>query len=185
MTQKKYNISMKLFKVTFLVMMSFFVFSFYADAQLGQSDTSSGTSGGGNQTSGSGGTSGGGNQTSGGPVSGGGNQTSNQFFNNNVNTFPNPFNADSSTNTLYGFVFYVFSKIIMPIAAIIVVFYIIYAGFLFVKSRGNQEELTIAKRALLHAVIGAAILLGALTIATAIQGTLCQISRNSIPGLCI
>ena len=172
MTQKKYNISMKLFKVTFLVMMSFFVFSFYADAQLGQSDTSSGTSGGGNQTSG-------------GPVSGGGNQTSNQFFNNNVNTFPNPFNADSSTNTLYGFVFYVFSKIIMPIAAIIVVFYIIYAGFLFVKSRGNQEELTIAKRALLHAVIGAAILLGALTIATAIQGTLCQISRNSIPGLCI
>jgi hypothetical protein len=49
---------------------------------------------------------------------------------------------------------------------------IIYCGFLFVFARGNSEKLTHAREALLWTIIGAAILLGALAIATMIQGTI-------------
>jgi hypothetical protein len=47
-----------------------------------------------------------------------------------------------------------------------------YAGFLFVKARGNEKDLQTAKDALLYALIGGAILLGAYVIAQAIQGTI-------------
>lgn len=194
MIQKKYNISMKLFKVTCLVVMSFFVFSFFANAAINMDEavyrkgtyqsavldpyTPPGPDNSSNNSTPNF------SNNSAPLLAINSSDSSNSSSNNTTNTFPNPFKADSSTNTLYGFVFYVFSKIIMPIAAIVVVFYIIYAGFLFVKSRGNEEELKVAKLALRHAVIGAAVLLGALTIATAIQGTLCQISGNRIPDLC-
>ena len=53
----------------------------------------------------------------------------------------------------------------------IVALAIIYSGFLFVKARGNPEELTKAKAALLYTLIGAAILLGAWAIAILISET--------------
>lgn len=53
----------------------------------------------------------------------------------------------------------------------IVVFFIIYAGFLYVTARGNTETVTKAHRALLYAVIGGVIILGANVIIEVIQGT--------------
>lgn len=58
-------------------------------------------------------------------------------------------------------------KIGIPIIALA----IIYAGFLFVAARGNSEKLTEAKNALVNALIGAAILLGAMAIAKLISAT--------------
>ncbi|MBP9771527.1 MAG: hypothetical protein KBD16_01220 [Candidatus Pacebacteria bacterium] len=57
----------------------------------------------------------------------------------------------------------------------IVVFFIIYSGFLFVKARGNEEELKSAKKTFLYTVIGAAILLGATILANVIEGTVKQL----------
>jgi len=53
---------------------------------------------------------------------------------------------------------------------------IIYAGFLFVTSRGNPESLTKARDALLNAVIGAALLFGAWGIAQIITDTVKELS---------
>jgi hypothetical protein len=55
----------------------------------------------------------------------------------------------------------------LPIVALAIV----YCGFLFVFARGNSEKLTKAKDALLWTLIGAAILLGSLAIATMIKST--------------
>jgi hypothetical protein len=62
--------------------------------------------------------------------------------------------------------------IVMTVGIPVVAIFIIYAGFLFVKARGNEKDLQTAKDALLYALIGAAILLGAYVIAQAIQGTI-------------
>jgi|SRR3989338_817744 len=49
----------------------------------------------------------------------------------------------------------------MYIAIPIIVIAIIYAGFLFVKARGKEKEITDAKNVLMYVVIGSAIILGA------------------------
>lgn len=54
----------------------------------------------------------------------------------------------------------------------IAVFFIILSGFMFVTAQGNPAKLASARKALLAAVIGTAILLGAWVIATAIKGTI-------------
>jgi len=61
----------------------------------------------------------------------------------------------------------------MPIVAVA----IIYCGFLFVKARGNPEELTKAKDALLYTLIGAAILLGAWALALLVQSTVTSLGK--------
>lgn len=77
-----------------------------------------------------------------------------------------------SSGTLVGFlqgVLSVLIKFAIPIAALA----IIYSGFLFVSSRGNETKLLLAKKTLLYAVIGTAVLLGAqviiFVIATTVQ----------------
>ena len=52
---------------------------------------------------------------------------------------------------------------------------IIYSGFLFVEARGNSEKLGKAKSSLMYTLIGAAILIGAWTIAQLISDTILQI----------
>jgi len=64
-------------------------------------------------------------------------------------------------------------KIGIPIVALA----IIYCGFLFVKAIGKPEEIKKAKDALLYTVIGAAILLGAWTIAQLISDTVLEIGK--------
>ncbi|OGG85708.1 hypothetical protein A2392_02820 [Candidatus Kaiserbacteria bacterium RIFOXYB1_FULL_46_14] len=62
-------------------------------------------------------------------------------------------------------------KVIMIFAVPLIVFMIIYAGFLFVMDRGSNKTLEQAKRALLYAVIGGVIILGAQALLAVIQGT--------------
>ena len=62
-------------------------------------------------------------------------------------------------------------NVIMVFAVPIIVFFIIYAGFKYVMARGNPGEIETANRALLYAVIGGVIILGAKVILTVIGGT--------------
>jgi hypothetical protein len=98
-------------------------------------------------------------------------------------SFPNPFKDKENTGSIYGFVKLILEKIVMPIASVVVVFFVIYSGFLFVTANGNEEKLKKAKKTFWAVIIGAVILLGSVVIANAIKGTLCQIIP-SIPGLC-
>lgn len=75
-----------------------------------------------------------------------------------------------SITTIGGFIEKLLN-IVLKIGVPIVTIFIIYAGFLFVSARGNEKKLQEAKDALLYTVIGAAVLLGAWVIASAIQGT--------------
>ena len=80
-------------------------------------------------------------------------------------------NPLATTNTLPDFIAKILNdavKVGIPIVALA----IIYCGFLFVSARGNSEKLTKAKEALLWTLVGAAILLGGLTIATIITSTI-------------
>jgi hypothetical protein len=86
--------------------------------------------------------------------------------------FCNPINQ----STLDGFLAVLLEgaiKIGLPIIALA----IIYSGFLFVKARGNPEELTKAKAAFLYTLIGAAILLGAWALVLLIQATVTSLGK--------
>ncbi len=72
-------------------------------------------------------------------------------------------------------------KIVAQLGAIVCVFFIIYAGFLFVKARGNEAEVTKAKSVLLWSVVGAAVLLGASAIAEVIKGTVESVTNIRLP----
>ncbi len=61
----------------------------------------------------------------------------------------------------------------------VVVIFIIYSGFLFVKAAGNTKALDEAKQVFLYTIIGAAILLGARILAEVIQGTVTQLESRS------
>lgn len=92
-------------------------------------------------------------------------QTGNISYNIKID---NPF----KTNTIEGFIKIVVNDILIPIGAVVAVAMIIYSGFLFVTASGNETQISKAKDALLYAVIGSAILLGAWVISEAIQGTI-------------
>jgi hypothetical protein len=83
----------------------------------------------------------------------------------------NPFKADTIQELIKSIV----NDILMPIGGVVAVMMIMYAGYLFVTARGNETQITKAKQALLWAVIGAAILLGAWVISTAISATINQL----------
>jgi hypothetical protein len=80
----------------------------------------------------------------------------------------NPFKAGSIPELID----VLLNEILIPIGAVIAVLMVMYAGFLFVTARGDTAQIKKAKDALLWAVIGAAILLGAKVITDAIQGTI-------------
>jgi len=54
---------------------------------------------------------------------------------------------------------------IVPIGTSLVVIMVIYSGFLFVKSQGNEKDLPKAKGALWWAIVGGVLLIGATAIA--------------------
>ena len=62
--------------------------------------------------------------------------------------------------------------VIMVFAVPLIVFFIIYAGFLYVTAQGNEETVKKAHRALLYAVVGGVIILGAWIILDVISGTI-------------
>jgi len=77
--------------------------------------------------------------------------------------------------TIFSFLDFILNNIVLPIGAVIAVFFLVYSGFLFVTARGSEDKLKLAKANFIGAIIGVAILLGATAISLAIKGTICQI----------
>ncbi len=73
--------------------------------------------------------------------------------------------------------------------AVLIVFFIVYAGFKFVVAQGNSEKVSEAKKMLTWIVVGAFVLLGVYVIKAAICGTIeqlgvkatCAITTSSTP----
>lgn len=82
-----------------------------------------------------------------------------------VFTNPSPYNT---VMELLRAVLNAIVRILMPVIAIM----FIVSGFLFVTAGGNEKKLEDAKKAFFGTVIGAAIVLGAWALATAIAGTI-------------
>ncbi|MEZ4195294.1 MAG: hypothetical protein R3B53_02780 [Candidatus Paceibacterota bacterium] len=76
----------------------------------------------------------------------------------------NPLKIDSIEGLLEAIL-----AIVMVLAVPIIVFFIIYSGFLYVTARGNAEQVKQATTALTYAVIGGVIILGAVAIATIVK----------------
>ena len=96
---------------------------------------------------------------------------------------PNPSGSQGLENplkvsTLAAFVQKVL-EIVTTIGVPIVAIFIIYSGFLFVKARGNPEELETAKKTFLWTVVGAAILLASWILAKAICVTVVQLGNTT------
>lgn len=79
-------------------------------------------------------------------------------------------NPLKGSGDLYEF-FTLLLNIIMVFALPLIVLFIIFAGFQYVMARGNPEAISKANRALLYAVIGGVIILGAKIILEVIKGT--------------
>lgn len=63
------------------------------------------------------------------------------------------------------------NNVVMPIAAVAVVIWIIYAGFTFLTAQGKEAEIRKAKDRLLWSLVGAGILLGAVGISKVVENT--------------
>lgn len=85
----------------------------------------------------------------------------------------NPLQVDSITG-----LFVALLEILTIFAIPIVVFFIIYAGFLYVTARGNVDQVTQAHRALLYAVIGGVIILGGRVLIEVISGTVDSVKNS-------
>lgn len=81
----------------------------------------------------------------------------------------------SGINSIIGF-FQAILDILLIFAVPIIVFFIIYAGFNYVTARGNAEKIKAAHNALLYALIGGVIVLGANVILDIIGNTVCDIT---------
>jgi hypothetical protein len=81
-----------------------------------------------------------------------------------------------SSKTFAEFVTKILNAVIQ-IGYVAIVFFIVYAGFLFVSARGNEEQLKKAKTAFLWTIVGSAIILGAFVLQKAIENTIKEISK--------
>ncbi len=59
--------------------------------------------------------------------------------------------------------------VVVVLATPIIVFFIIYSGFLYVTAQGNPEQIKQASRSLTYAIIGGVIVIGAFAIATIVK----------------
>ncbi|OHA85332.1 MAG: hypothetical protein A2408_01225 [Candidatus Yonathbacteria bacterium RIFOXYC1_FULL_52_10] len=84
--------------------------------------------------------------------------------------FPNPTPYNSLMELLHK-VLEAIVRILMPVIAVM----LIYSGFLFVTAGGDTKKLEDAKKTFFGTIIGAAIVLGAWALATAIAGTIQRI----------
>ncbi len=83
-------------------------------------------------------------------------------------------NPLGSSTTLDQFIDSILTLVIR-IGGIAALFFLIYAGFLFLKAQGKPAEIEKAKNTFLYTVIGIAILLGAKVLSAIIQGTVKQL----------
>lgn len=78
----------------------------------------------------------------------------------------NPLSADD----IPGFIMQII-EVLLVFAVPLIVLYIMYAGYLFVTAQGNEEQISHAKSALLYALVGGVLVLGANLIIEVVQGT--------------
>ena len=95
----------------------------------------------------------------------------------NVPKIENPLKC-AGCNDLAGLLIAIVEEV-AKVGFYLVVFFIIYSGFLFVAARGDTTKLGKAKATFLYTVIGAAILLGATILANVIQGTVNQLQTKN------
>ncbi len=88
----------------------------------------------------------------------------------------NPLGGNSNLCSLIKSILTVVTNVGFPFA----VFFIVYAGFLFVWARGNPTALEHARRNLMYTVIGLGIFFGAWLLAEVIANTLHALGGNSI-----
>lgn len=82
----------------------------------------------------------------------------------------NPIKYNSLTEFLLAIL-----KIVVQYGILIIVFFLVYAGFQFVTAQGNSEKLQKAKQMFVWIVVGAFVILGVYVIRAAICGTLQQL----------
>lgn len=68
--------------------------------------------------------------------------------------------------------------IILVFATPLIVFFIVYAGFLYVTARGNEQTITQANRALLYAIIGGLLILGAFALITIVGNLISSVAST-------
>lgn len=84
---------------------------------------------------------------------------------------------DPSISTVEGF-FLAILDILLVFAIPFVVFYIIYAGFLYVTAQGNPEKISRAQNALLYSLIGGLLILGAYGILEIVKNLVTSITAG-------
>ena len=84
-------------------------------------------------------------------------------------SFTNPFGG-GGINTIPEFLDKLIG-VLINFGAVIVVFFVVFAGFRFVMAQGNPEKIGKAKQVLVYTLIGGAILLGAKVISEVIKST--------------
>ncbi len=84
--------------------------------------------------------------------------------------FPNPIKATDIRELVKDIL-----DIVVDFGAIVVVFFLVYAGFLFVKAQGNPGEIKTAKEVFFWTIVGGMIVLGAHVLSRVIQNTVNQI----------
>jgi len=82
----------------------------------------------------------------------------------------NPINFPNLTSFFLAIV-----NVAIQYGAILVVFFIVFAGFKFVTAQGNSEKISEARKMLTWVVVGAFVLLGVYVIRAAICGTIKQL----------
>jgi uncharacterized membrane protein len=88
--------------------------------------------------------------------------------------FKNPIKATSLQDFLKSLL-----RVVTMLGAIVVVFFIIFAGFNYVTARGDEKKIQAATKTLTWTAVGAAVILGAQVIATAIQGTVNELGSGN------
>lgn len=105
------------------------------------------------------GSTGGGTGTGGGSVGGNTGQTSVQKV-----KLENPLNVNSIEDLIGGIL-----NVVLILAVPVIVFFIIYAGFLYATARGNAEQVKKATTALTYAIIGGVLIIGSVAIAEIVK----------------
>lgn len=86
-------------------------------------------------------------------------------------TFENPIKARDIKQLVEAIL-----KVVVEFGAMIAVFFLVYAGFLFVKAQGSESEISKAKSVFFWTIVGGMILLGAHVLSRVIQNTVNNIS---------
>lgn len=86
----------------------------------------------------------------------------------------NPIKSPNLTAFFMGIV-----DVVVQYGALLIVFFIVFAGFKFVTAQGNSEKISEARKMLTWIVVGAFVLLGVYVIRAAICGTIAQLGVDN------